>query len=92
MLAPRDQNEGHNREIKIGNRSFENVSQFKYLGTIVTYQNLIQEEITRRLIVGNACCHSFQSLPESSVCSPAVEKYKDLNIQDHNFACDSIWV
>jgi hypothetical protein len=31
-----DQNAGQNREIKIGNRAFENVSQFKYLGTTVT--------------------------------------------------------
>jgi hypothetical protein len=35
MLLSRDQNAGQNREIKIGNRSFENVSQFKYLGTTV---------------------------------------------------------
>jgi hypothetical protein len=48
-LMSRDQNAGQNREIKIGNRSFENVSQFKYLGTTVTNQNLIQEEIKRRL-------------------------------------------
>jgi hypothetical protein len=41
MLVSRDQNSGQNREIKIGNRSFENVSQFKYLGTTVTNQNLI---------------------------------------------------
>jgi hypothetical protein len=27
MLVSRDQNAGQNREIKIGNRSFENVSQ-----------------------------------------------------------------
>jgi hypothetical protein len=34
-------------KIKIANRSFENVSQFKYLETTVTIQNLIQEEIKR---------------------------------------------
>jgi hypothetical protein len=36
MLVTRDQNAGQNWDIKIGNRSFENVSQFKYLGTTVT--------------------------------------------------------
>jgi hypothetical protein len=55
MLVTRDQNAGQNREIKIGNRSFENVLQFRYLGTTVTNQNLIQEEIKRRLNSGNAC-------------------------------------
>jgi hypothetical protein len=40
-LVSGDQNAGQNWEIKIGNRSFENVSQFKYLGTTVTDQNLI---------------------------------------------------
>jgi hypothetical protein len=45
MLLPRHQNVSQNRDIKIANRSFENVSQFKYLGTTVTNQNLIQEEI-----------------------------------------------
>jgi hypothetical protein len=53
MLVSRDQNAGQHREIKIGNKSLENVSQFKYLGTIVTNQNLIQEEIKRRLKSGN---------------------------------------
>jgi hypothetical protein len=55
MLVSRDQNAGQNREIKIENRSFETVSQFKYLGMTVINQNLIQEEIKRRLISGNAC-------------------------------------
>jgi hypothetical protein len=41
MLLSRHQNVGQNRNIKIANRSFENVSQFRYLGTTVTNQNLI---------------------------------------------------
>jgi hypothetical protein len=45
MLLSHQQNVGQNRDIKIANRSFENVSQLKYLGTTVTNQNLIQEEI-----------------------------------------------
>jgi hypothetical protein len=49
MLLPCHQNVGQNQDIKIANRSFENVSQFKYLETTVTNQNLIQEEIKTRL-------------------------------------------
>jgi hypothetical protein len=38
------------------------VAQFKYLGTTVTGQNLIQEEIKRRLNSGNACYHSAKNI------------------------------
>jgi hypothetical protein len=62
MLLSRHQNAAQNRDIKIANRSFENVSQFKYLGTIITNQNLIEEEIKRRLNSGNACYHLVQTL------------------------------
>jgi hypothetical protein len=41
MLLSCRHNVGQNRDIKIANRSFENVSQFKYLGTTVINQNLI---------------------------------------------------
>jgi hypothetical protein len=69
MLLSHHQNVGQNRDIKISNRSFENVSQFKCLGTTVTNQNLIQEEIKRRLNSGNACYHSVQSLLSSRLLS-----------------------
>jgi hypothetical protein len=38
MLLSHHQNAGQNWDTKIGNRSFENVSQFRYLGTAVTHQ------------------------------------------------------
>jgi hypothetical protein len=69
MLVPRDQNAGQTREIKIGNRSFENVSQLKNLGTTVRNQNLIQEEIKRRLNSGNVCYHPVQNLLPSRLLS-----------------------
>jgi hypothetical protein len=62
MLLYRLQNAGQNHDIKIGNRCFENVAQLKYLGTTITNQNFIQEEIKRRLNSGNACYHSVQNL------------------------------
>jgi hypothetical protein len=49
------QNAEQNHDIKIGNRCFENVEQFRYLGTTITNRNLIQKEIKRRLNYGNAC-------------------------------------
>jgi hypothetical protein len=63
MFVSRDQNAGQNRDIVIiADRPFEKVSQFKYLGTTVTKQNLIQEEIKRSMDSGNACYHSVQNL------------------------------
>jgi hypothetical protein len=69
MLPSCHQNVCQNRDIKIANRSFENVSQFKYLGTTVTNQNLIQEESKRRLNSGNACYHLIESLLSSHLLS-----------------------
>jgi hypothetical protein len=46
-------------------RLFGNKSQFKYLGMTVTNQNLIQEEIKRRLNSSNAFHHPVQNLLSS---------------------------
>jgi hypothetical protein len=62
MLLSHHQNAGQNYDIKIADRCFENVTQFIYWGTTITNQNLIQEEIKRRLNSGNAYYHSVQNL------------------------------
>ena len=57
MVMSRDQNTGRIHKIKIDNKSFERVEHLKYLGTAVTNQNYIQEEIKSRLKSGNDCYH-----------------------------------
>jgi hypothetical protein len=88
MLLSHHQNVGRNWDIKIANRSFENVSQFKCLGTTVRNQNLIQEEIKKRLNSGNACYHSVQNLLSSRLLS----KNLKIRIYKTNFTCGSVWV
>jgi hypothetical protein len=62
MLLSRHRIAGQNQDIRIANRPFENVSQFKYIGTTVTNQNLVQEEIKKRLHYGNFCYHPVHNL------------------------------
>jgi hypothetical protein len=43
------------------------------LGTPIINQNLIQEEIKRRLNSGNTCCHSAQNILSSRLLSKNVK-------------------
>jgi len=62
MVMSRDQDAGQSHSMKIDNSSFERVQEFKYLGTTLTNQNSIQEEIKSRMNSGNACYHSVQNI------------------------------
>jgi ribosomal protein S2 len=69
MLLSPHQNSGQNHDIKTADRCFENVAKFRYLGTTITNQNLIQEEMKRRLNSVNACYHPVQNLSSSRLMS-----------------------
>jgi hypothetical protein len=69
MLLSCHQNAGQNHDIKITNRCFDSVAQFKYLGMTATNQNLIQEEIKRRFNSSNACYNSVHDLLSSRLLS-----------------------
>ena len=58
---------GRSHSMKIHNSSFERVEEFRYLGTTLTGQNSIQEEIKRRLKSRNASYQSVQNVLSSSL-------------------------
>ena len=55
MAMSQDQDARRKHSIETDKSSFERVEEFKYLGTTLTDQNSIQEEIKSRLKLGNAC-------------------------------------
>ena len=75
IVMSRDQNAGRNSSVRIGNSTFERVEESKYLGTTLTNQNSIPEEIKVRVKSGNFCYHSVQNLLSSRLL------YKNLKIK-----------
>jgi hypothetical protein len=58
MFISRDQNAGRSPNLKNDIISFERVEEFQNVGTTLTNQNSIQEEIKRRFKSVNACYNS----------------------------------
>jgi hypothetical protein len=90
-LVSRCQRAGQRQSIKIGNRCFESLTKFKYLGTTLTDQNCIHEEIKSRLNSGNACYHSVQSLLSSRLLSRNVKVkiYKTIILPVVLYGCET---
>jgi hypothetical protein len=73
MTVFRDQNAGRIHSMKMDNSSIAMVEEFKYLGTNLTSQNSIQEEIKSRLKLGNACYYSVQNILSYSLVSKTLK-------------------
>jgi len=69
MVMSQDRNAGRIHSLWIDNNTYDRVEQFKYLGTTLTNQNSIAEEIKSRLKSGNACYLSVQNLLSSRLLS-----------------------
>ena len=70
MVMSGDRNAGRGHSVKIDNTSIERVEEFKYLGTTLTDQNSVQEEVKSFLSFG----------AESVVFQVAIQKLKDQDI------------
>jgi hypothetical protein len=61
------ENTGQSYNLLITDKFFEKLAKFKYLGTRITDQNCIHQEIKIRLNLGNAYYRSVQSLLSSRI-------------------------
>jgi hypothetical protein len=82
---------GQRHSIKIANRCFADVAKFVYLGTTLTDQNCMHEEVKSRLHLGNACYHLVQSLLSSRLLSMSVKVkiYKTIILPFVLYGCET---
>jgi len=82
MVMSRDKNAGRNHSVRTDNSTFERVEGFKYLGTTLTNQSSIVEEIKSRMRSGNVCYHSVQKLLSSTLLSKnlKIKIYRTLSL------------
>jgi hypothetical protein len=94
MIMSRYPTSGENRNIRTGSESFENVAEFKYLGTTLTNHNDIHDEIKSRLNSGNACYCSVQNLLSSLLMTKKLKFkiYKTVILPGVMYGCETLCV
>ena len=67
------------------------MEEFKYLGTTLTNQNSIHEEIKSRLKLGNACYYSVQNILSSSLLSKMlkINIYRTIILPVDLYGCET---
>jgi hypothetical protein len=87
----RHPNSGQNQNIRTANESFENAAKFKYLGTMLTNQNDIHDEINIRITSVNACYHSVQNFLSSLLISKnlKIKIYKTVILSVVLYGCET---
>ena len=77
--------------MRIDNSTFERVEEFKYLGTTLTNQNSIAEEIKSRLRSGIACYRSVQNFLSSKLLSKNLEIkiYRNIILRVVLYGCET---
>jgi hypothetical protein len=91
MIIYHHTNSEQNQNIRIANESFQKVAKFKYLGTMLTNQNHIHDEIKSRLNSGNACYYSVQNLLSSRLISKnlKIKIYKAVILPVVLYGCET---
>ena len=79
------------RSMKTDNSPIERVEEFRYLGTTLTNQNSIQEEIKSRLKLGNACYYSVQNHLSSRLLSKnlKIKTYRTIILPVVLYECET---
>ena len=87
----RVQKAGRIHSVRTDNSAFDRMEKFKYLGTILTNQNSIAEEIKSRLRSGNSCYHSVQNLLSSRLLSKnlTIKVYRTLILPVVLYGCET---
>jgi hypothetical protein len=91
MATSRNQNAGQNHNIKVDNKSFERVDDFKYVRTTLTNQNSIHEEFNSRLKSGNACYHSVRNILPSRLLfkNTKIRVYRSIILPVVFYGCET---